>query len=94
MNVEEEELMLATVGNKSDKEELDNEVLAAVAHSIMAHYAEKEGIKKKYKPKYRQYRLEAGIKQLSKQGKSVLTKELNQFKKYKVFEQQHANNLS
>ncbi len=47
-----------------DKE--DKEVLAAVAHYIMAHYKEKEGVKKKkkkYKPKSGQYQPEAGIKQ-------------------------------
>ncbi len=45
-----------------DKE--DEEVLAAVAHYIMVHYEEKEGVKKKkknYKPKSGQYQLEAGL---------------------------------
>jgi hypothetical protein len=53
MTVEEEELILATVGNKHDKEDNDEEVLAKVAHYVMTHYAEKEVIKKKkkYKPK-------------------------------------------
>jgi hypothetical protein len=31
--------MLATVGNMPDKEDKDEEILAAVAHYIMAHYA-------------------------------------------------------
>jgi hypothetical protein len=45
---EEEQLMLATVEKKipADDNE-DEEVLAAVAHFIMVHYKEKEGIKKK-----------------------------------------------
>jgi hypothetical protein len=44
---EEEQLMLAAVEKEipaDDKE--DKEVLAAVAHFIMVHYEEKEGIKK------------------------------------------------
>jgi hypothetical protein len=48
---EEEQLMLATVVEKeipTDDEE-DEEVLAAVAHFIMFHYKEMEGIKKKKK---------------------------------------------
>jgi hypothetical protein len=71
-------------------------VLATVAHYIMAHYAEKEGNKKtkKYEPKSGQYQLEAWIKQLGKQGDTMDTKELSQFNKYKVFESQHANDLS
>jgi hypothetical protein len=64
----------------------------------MVHYKEKEGIKKKkkkkYKPKAGQYQLEAGIKQFSEQGESVVTKKLDQFNKYKVFEPKHANDLS
>ena len=63
---EEEQLMLAAVEKEipaDDKE--DKEILAAVAHFIMVHYEEKEGIKKKkkkkYKPKSEQYQLEAGM---------------------------------
>jgi hypothetical protein len=41
MTVEEEEIILATVGNKHDKEDSDEEELAKVAHYIMTHYAEK-----------------------------------------------------
>jgi len=69
-----------------------------VAHYIMLHYKEKEGIKKKkkkkYKPKSEQYQLEAGIKQFCEQGETVVTKELDQFNKYGVFEPKHANDLS
>ncbi len=96
---EEEQLMLATVEkeNPEDDEE-DEEVLGAVAHFIMVHYEEKEGIKKKrkkkYKPKAGQYQLEAGIKQFSERGESAMTKELDQFNKYKVFEPKHTNDLS
>ena len=65
---------------------------------ITVHYKEKERIKKKkkkkYKPKAGQYQLEAGIKQFSEQGESVVTKKLDQFNKYKVFEPKHANDLS
>ncbi len=93
--VEEEEIILATVGDKHDEEDNDEEELAVVAHYVMTHYAEKEVIKKKkYKPKSGQYQLEAGIKWFGKQGESAVTKELNQFNKYKVFEPQHANELS
>ncbi len=38
--------------------------------------------------------MEAGIKQFGKQGETAVTKELNQFNKYKVFKPQHANDLS
>jgi hypothetical protein len=41
-----------------------------------------------------QYQLEAGIKQFGKQGELAVTKELNQFNKYKVFKPQHANDHS
>jgi hypothetical protein len=95
VTVEEEEIILATVGDKHDEEDNDEEELAAVAHYVMTHYAEKEVIKKKkYKPKSGQYQLEAGIKQFGKQEESAVTKELNQFNKYEVFEPQHANDLS
>jgi hypothetical protein len=61
----------------------------------MTHNAEREVIKKKkYKPKSGQYQLEAGIKRSGKQGESAVTKELNQFNEYEVFEPQHANDLS
>ena len=65
VTIEEEELMMATMGNNPAEEEEDENVLATVAHYIMVHYEEKEGIKrkkKKYKPKSGQYQLEAGIK--------------------------------
>jgi hypothetical protein len=65
VTVEEEEVMLA-MAEKDLTEDIENEeVLAAVAHYIMVHYTEKEGVKKKkkkYKPKSGQYQLEAGIK--------------------------------
>ncbi len=96
MTVEEEDIILATVGKKPDKEDNDEEMLAMVAHFIMTHYAEKEVIKKKknYKPKSGQYQLEAGIKRFGKQGEMAVTKELNQFNKNTVFKQQAANDLS
>jgi hypothetical protein len=96
---EEEQLMLATVEKEfpADDEE-DEEVLAAVVHFIMVHYEEMEGInkkkKKKYKPKAGQYQLEAGIKRFGERGETSVTKELDQFNKYKVFEPKHANDLS
>jgi len=94
---EEEELMLATIEENPTDDSEDEEVLAAVAHFIMVHYKEKEGIKKKkkkYKPKSGQYQLEAGIKQFGERGESAVTKELDQFNKFKVFEPKHANDLS
>ncbi len=95
MTVEEEEIIFATVGDKHYEEDNDEEELAVVAHYVMTHYAEKEVIKKKkYEPKSGQYQLEAGIKWFGKQGKSAVTEELDQFNKYKVFEPQHANDLS
>jgi hypothetical protein len=95
VTAEEEEIILATVGDKHDEEDNEKEELAAVAHYVMTHYAEKEVIKKKkYKSKSGQYQLEAGIKWFGEPGESAVTKELNQFNKYKVFEPQHANDLS
>ncbi len=95
VTVEEEEIILATVGDKHDEEENDEEELATVAHYIVTHNAEKKVIKKKkYKPKSGQGQLEAGIKWYGRKGESAVTKELNQFNKYKVFEPQHANHLS
>ncbi len=83
------------MGDKHNKEDNNEEELAVVMHYVLTHYAEKEVIKKKkYKPKSGQYQLEAGIKRFGKQGDSAVTKELNQFNKYKVFKPQHANDLS
>jgi hypothetical protein len=48
----------------------------------------------KYKPKAGQYPLEAGIKCFGKEGETAVTKELNQFNTYGVFEPQHARDLS
>jgi hypothetical protein len=70
---EEEQLMLVTVNENPAGDEEDEEVIAAVAHFIMVHYKEMEGIKKKkkkkkkkkYKPKAGQYQLKVGIKQFS-----------------------------
>jgi len=96
---EEEQLMLAMVETEipADDDE-DEEVLAVVAHFIMVHYEEKEGIKKKkkkrYKPKAGQYQMEVGIKRFGERGKIAVTKELDQFNKYKVFEPKHAYDLS
>jgi hypothetical protein len=66
----------------------NEEVLAAVAHYIMVHYEEKESLKRKqkYKPKAGQHALEAGIKCFGKEGETAVTKELNQFNIYGVFE--------
>jgi len=92
--------MLATEEKEipADDEE-DEEVLAAAAHFIMFHYEEKEGIKKKKKKKYKpskagQDQMEAGIKRFGEWGEIAVTKELDQFNKYKVFEPKHAYDLS
>jgi hypothetical protein len=97
VTVEEEELKMATMDNNPAEDKQDENVLAAVAHYIMVHYEEKEGIKKKkkkYKPKSGRYQLEAGIKQFGECGETAVTKELNQFNKYRVFEPKHARDLS
>jgi hypothetical protein len=47
MTVEEEEIILATVGDKHDEEDNDEEELAVVAHYVMTHYAEKEAINRR-----------------------------------------------
>jgi hypothetical protein len=47
VTLEEEEIIFATVGDKHDKEDNDEEELAAVAHYVITHNAEREVIKKK-----------------------------------------------
>ncbi len=96
VTVEEEEVMLAMVEEDPVEDKEDKEVLAAVAHYIMVHYEEKEGVKKKkkkYKPKSGQYQLEAGIKRLGERGETAVTKELDQFNKYGVFKPKRARDL-
>ena len=96
VTVEDKELMPATAEEVPANDKEDEEVLAAVAHYIMVHYKEKEGIKKKrnkYKPKSGKCKLEAGIKQFGEQGETTVTKELDQFNKYEVFEPKHMSDL-
>jgi hypothetical protein len=96
ITVEEEEVILAMMEEDPVEDKEDEEVLAAVGHYIMVHYKEREGMKKKkkkYKPKSGQYQLEAGIKGFGKQGETAVTKELDQFNKYGVFEPKHARDL-
>ncbi len=72
--------------NEEDRNNDDNEGLA---HYIMVHYAKKEVQKrrrKKYKQESRQYQVEAGIKHFGDQGEIAITKELQQFNTYGVFE--------
>jgi hypothetical protein len=97
VTMEEEELMLAMVEEDPAEDKEDEEVLAEVAHYIMVHYKEKEGVKKKkknYKSKSGQYQLEAGIKQFGEQGETVVTEEFNQFNKNGVFKPKHVRDLS
>jgi hypothetical protein len=85
----EEDRALGMSENKEDGNDNNNEGLVAVAHYIMVHYAKKEAQKrhrKKYKPKSGQYQLEAGIKHFGDQGEIAVTKELQQFNMYGVFE--------
>jgi hypothetical protein len=91
--------MLATVDKHTDGDGVDEDAgLAAVAHYIMVHYAEKENLKKrkkKYKPKAGQFRLEAGIKHFGERGELAVTrKELEQFNTYGVFEPKSASDLT
>jgi hypothetical protein len=63
----------------------------------MVNYAKKEAQKrcrKKYKPKSRQYQLEAGIKHFGDQHEIAVTKELQQFNTYGVFEPKSADELT
>jgi hypothetical protein len=95
---EAEHTMLATVDEHTDDDGVDkDDGLAAVAHYIMLHYAEKENLKKrkkKYKPKAGQYQLEAGIKHFGERGEIAVTKELEQFNTYGVFEPKSAADLT
>ena len=50
--------------------------------------------KKKYKPKDRQYTLDAGLRQFGDEGETAVTKELRQLNKYTVFEPLDAKSLS
>jgi hypothetical protein len=49
VTVEVEEVMLGMVEEDPAEDKEDEEVLAVVAHYIMVHYKEKEGVKKKKK---------------------------------------------
>jgi hypothetical protein len=83
--------------SKEDGNNNDNEGLVAVAHYIMVHYVEKQAQKrrrKKYKPKSGQYQLEAGIKHFGDQEEIVVTKEIQQFNMYGVFEPKLADDLT
>ncbi len=83
--------------NKEDGNDDINEGLVAVAHYIMVDSAKKEVQKrcrKKYKPKSGQYQLEAGIKHFEDQEEIAVTKELQQFNTYIVFEQMSADELT
>jgi hypothetical protein len=83
--------------NEEDGNDNNNEVLVAVTHYIMVHYAEKEVQKrrrKKYKPKSGQYQLEAGIKHFGDQGEIVVTNKLQQFNTYGVFEPKSVDELT
>jgi hypothetical protein len=83
--------------NKEDGNDDDNEELVATAHYIMVHYAKKEAQKrcrKKYKPKSGQYQLEAGIKHFRDQGEIAVTKEVQQFNTYGVFEPKLVDELA
>jgi hypothetical protein len=83
--------------NKEDRNDDNNEGLVAVAHCIMVHYAKKEAQKrcrKKYTPKSGQYQLEAGVKHFRDQGEIAVTKELQQFNMYGVFEPKLADELT
>jgi hypothetical protein len=94
---EEEHTMLATVDEHTDDDGVDDDGLAAVAHYIIVHYAEKENLKKrkkKYKPKTGQFQLEAGIKRFGARGEVAVTKELEQFNTYGVFEPKSATDLT
>ncbi len=85
VTMEAKEVMLAMAEEDPADNKEDEEVLGAVAHYIMVHYKEKEGVKKKkkkYKPKSGQYQLEAGIKRFGEQGETSVTKELDQFNNY------------
>jgi hypothetical protein len=76
---------------------ISDEGMSAVAHYIMVHYAEKELIKKrnkKYKPKDGQYTLDAGLRKFGSEGETAVTKELDQFNTYNVFEPLEAHSLS
>ena len=76
---------------------MGDKTLSAVAHYIMVHYAEKELIKKrkkKYKPKDKQYTLDAGLKKFGDEGETAVATELHQFNTYDAFEPLDAKSLS
>jgi len=99
---EEDEFLFATNEEEFDEKEMESatisdEGMSAVAHYIMVHYAEKELIKKrkkKYKPKDGQYTLDAGLRKFGSEGETAVTKELDQFNTYNVFEPLEAHSLS
>ena len=68
-----------------------------VAHYVMMHYAEKDSIKKKtkkFKPKQRQFGLEAGLRHFGDRGEATVRKELSQFNLYDVFKPLEADKLT
>jgi hypothetical protein len=93
----EDDRALGMSENKEDGNDNNNEGLVAVAHYIMVHYAKKEAqerYRKKYKLKSGQYQLEAGIKLFGDQGEIAVTKELQKFNTYGVFEPKLVDELT
>jgi hypothetical protein len=89
--------MMVKTENEEDGNNNNSEGLVAVAHYIMLHYAKKEVQKrcrKKYKAKSGQYQLKAGIKHFGDQREIAVTKKLQQFNTYGVFEPKLADELT
>jgi hypothetical protein len=97
MNEEEERFTHQNDSVADGSMHIGEDALEAVAHYIMMHYAEKERIvkrKKKYKPKEGQYGLNVGLRKFGEKGEAAVTKELDQFNNYDVFEPLFARDLS
>ena len=91
--------MLTTCADNdaTQSDENDDRTLEAVAHYIIAHYEEKEKLKKrknKYKPKDGQYSLDAGLCHFGDRAETAVMKELHQFNTYEVFKPIAADSLS
>ncbi len=81
----------------TSSDENNDRALEAVAHYIMAHYKEKERLKKRkktYRPKVGQYGLDAGLCHFGDRAEMAVTKELHQFNTYDIFEPIAADSLS
>jgi hypothetical protein len=90
VTVEEEDKFVFTTCTDDEvtsSDENNDRALEAVVHYIMAHYEEKERLKKRkktYRPKVGQYGLDAGLHYFGDRAEMAVTKELHQFNTHEM----------